>query len=193
MRTCQHCYVSMHSCKVEDHMLICLKVRQSDSLSLDYRTDLQAPAPCLNSQYGCEALIRRDRLSEHLEVCPASTVSCCYVWNREFLDAGMKKKLKRRVAMGQFTPETSEADLDIQLALNDQRNVEKFFTCRRDFRRRQRDGRAPINLNKMSSSEIEHYLKKPKSPADPDQASDKWVDSSEEEEREMVSVILFRV
>ena len=54
------CGQRMHSCKQQDHLNICLKVR----------------VPCLNSEFGCNLVLLRDHIRNHLQRCPASVVNC---------------------------------------------------------------------------------------------------------------------
>ncbi|XP_028818272.1 F-box only protein 40 [Denticeps clupeoides] len=61
-----HCGASFHMCKGEEHQLLCPNEK----------------VPCLNADYGCSLTLHRHRLAQHLEVCPASVVSCSLEWNR---------------------------------------------------------------------------------------------------------------
>ena len=56
----------MHQCKEDDHRLICLKER----------------VPCINHDYGCNLVLFRNDLKNHLGICPASVVSCSFEYNR---------------------------------------------------------------------------------------------------------------
>ncbi|XP_007547513.1 F-box only protein 30-like [Poecilia formosa] len=60
------CGAVFHSCKVDEHQLLCPLTRIS----------------CLNSGYGCPAMLIRNQMSAHLDVCPAGAVSCTMEWNR---------------------------------------------------------------------------------------------------------------
>ena len=60
---CGACY---HQCKQTEHLLLCSKHQ----------------VPCLNSTYGCPAVLPRHQLARHLTVCPASVVQCPAVWRR---------------------------------------------------------------------------------------------------------------
>ncbi|XP_042355644.1 F-box only protein 40-like [Plectropomus leopardus] len=60
------CGAVFHLCKEEDHLLLCPNVR----------------VPCLNSEYGCPLHLPRSSRAAHLQVCPASVVSCSMEWNR---------------------------------------------------------------------------------------------------------------
>ncbi|KAK2828212.1 hypothetical protein Q5P01_019246 [Channa striata] len=61
-----HCGALFHLCKEEDHLLLCPNVR----------------VPCLNAEYGCPVQLPRSAQAAHLQVCPASVVSCSMEWNR---------------------------------------------------------------------------------------------------------------
>ncbi|XP_052008848.1 F-box only protein 40-like [Xyrauchen texanus] len=60
------CGAAFHLCKEDEHSLLCPK----------------EIVPCLNSGYGCPLTMTRQRLAQHLEVCPASVVTCSLEWNR---------------------------------------------------------------------------------------------------------------
>uniref|UniRef100_A0A667ZCQ1 F-box protein 40 n=1 Tax=Myripristis murdjan TaxID=586833 RepID=A0A667ZCQ1_9TELE len=60
------CGASFHLCKEEEHLLLCPNVR----------------VPCLNAEYGCPLHMTRSWQAAHLQVCPASVVSCSMEWNR---------------------------------------------------------------------------------------------------------------
>uniref|UniRef100_A0A665TMY2 F-box only protein 40-like n=1 Tax=Echeneis naucrates TaxID=173247 RepID=A0A665TMY2_ECHNA len=61
-----HCGALFHLCKEEDHLLLCPNVR----------------VPCLNAEYGCPVHLARSSRAAHLQVCPASVVSCSMEWLR---------------------------------------------------------------------------------------------------------------
>lgn len=96
------CGAVFHSCKAEEHCLICPLLR----------------VPCLNSGNGCPARIVRNQMYAHLEVCPAGVVCCTMEWNRwpvSCLDYTSYESLSRGV---------EEAEqLDMALALQDQRTL----------------------------------------------------------------------
>lgn len=96
------CGAVFHSCKADEHCLICPLVR----------------VPCLNSSNGCPASIVRNQIYAHLEVCPAGVVCCTMEWNRwpiSCLDYTSYESLSRGV-------EEME-QLDVALALQDQRTL----------------------------------------------------------------------
>lgn len=96
------CGAVFHSCKAEEHCLICPLIR----------------VPCLNSSNGCPAIIARNQIYAHLEVCPAGVVCCTMEWNRwpiSCLDYTSYESLSRGV-------EEME-QLDMALALQDQRTL----------------------------------------------------------------------
>ncbi|XP_015232236.1 PREDICTED: F-box only protein 30-like [Cyprinodon variegatus] len=60
------CGAVLHSCKVDEHQLLCPLMK----------------VPCLNSGHGCPAMLIRSQMSAHLDVCPAGVVCCTMEWNR---------------------------------------------------------------------------------------------------------------
>lgn len=96
------CGAVFHSCKADEHHLICPLVR----------------VPCLNSGYGCPATLVRNQMYAHLEVCPAGVVCCTMEWNRwpiSCLDYTSYESLSRGVE--------EVEQLDMALALQDQRTL----------------------------------------------------------------------
>ncbi|XP_076611634.1 F-box only protein 30b [Chaetodon auriga] len=96
------CGAVFHSCKVDEHQLMCPLVR----------------VPCLNSGYGCPATLVRNQMYTHLEVCPAGVVCCTMEWNRwpiSSLDYTSYESLSRGVE--------EVEQLDMALALQDQRTL----------------------------------------------------------------------
>ncbi|XP_050927812.1 LOW QUALITY PROTEIN: F-box only protein 30-like [Lates calcarifer] len=96
------CGAVFHSCKVDEHHLMCPLVR----------------VPCLNSGYGCPVTLVRNQMYGHLEVCPAGVVCCTMEWNRwpvSCLDYTSYESLSRGVE--------EVEQLDMQLALQDQRTL----------------------------------------------------------------------
>ncbi|KAM4713646.1 F-box only protein 30-like [Anableps anableps] len=59
------CGAVFHSCKRDEHQLLCPLMR----------------VPCLNSNYGCPAMLIRSKIPAHLDVCPAGIVFCTKRWN----------------------------------------------------------------------------------------------------------------
>lgn len=72
--------------------------------------------PCLNSGFGCPFVMTRNKLAEHLQICPASVVCCTMEWNRwpvSYSDRKSYENLSRDV--------DEVEQLDMALALQDQR------------------------------------------------------------------------
>uniref|UniRef100_A0A6J0TG42 F-box only protein 40 isoform X1 n=2 Tax=Pogona vitticeps TaxID=103695 RepID=A0A6J0TG42_9SAUR len=93
------CGAAFHMCKEEEHQLLC---------------PLEE-VPCLNSAYGCPFTMARFKMAKHLQVCPASIVSCSMEWNRwPCLDS--EAILHENI----MKEEHSEKCLDVALALRDQ-------------------------------------------------------------------------
>ncbi|XP_037698526.1 F-box only protein 30 isoform X1 [Choloepus didactylus] len=94
------CGAVFHSCKADEHRLLCPLER----------------VPCLNSDFGCPFTMARNKVAEHLEACPASVVCCTMEWNRwpvSYADRKSYENLSRDV--------DEVAQLDMALALQDQR------------------------------------------------------------------------
>ncbi|EPY84448.1 e3 ubiquitin-protein ligase SHPRH isoform 1 [Camelus ferus] len=94
------CGAVFHSCKADEHRLLCPFER----------------VPCLNSDFGCPFTMARNKVAEHLETCPASVVCCTMEWNRwpvSYADRKSYENLSRDV--------DEVAQLDMALALQDQR------------------------------------------------------------------------
>lgn len=96
------CGAVFHSCKADEHCLICPLLR----------------VPCINSGSGCPASVVRNQMCAHLEVCPAGVVCCTMEWNRwpvSCLDYTSYESLSRGVE--------EVEQLDMALALQDQRTL----------------------------------------------------------------------
>ncbi|XP_029903323.1 F-box only protein 30-like [Myripristis murdjan] len=96
------CGAVFHFCKAAEHRLLCPLER----------------VPCLNSGYGCPVSLVRNRMSAHLEVCPAGVVCCTMEWNRwpvSCLDYTSYESLSRGME--------EVEQLDMALALQDQRTL----------------------------------------------------------------------
>ncbi|XP_033864538.2 F-box only protein 40-like [Acipenser ruthenus] len=97
-----HCGAVFHMCKEEEHKLLCPHEK----------------VPCLNAEYGCPFSMLRFKLAKHLEVCPASTVSCSMEWNRWPL-IEKETVLNENVMKEPY----SEENLDLSMTLRDQRTL----------------------------------------------------------------------
>lgn len=94
------CGAVFHSCKAAEHRLLCPLER----------------VPCLNSGFGCPFTVARNKITDHLEVCPASVVCCTMEWNRwpvSFTDRKSYENLSKDI--------DKIEQLDMALALQDQR------------------------------------------------------------------------
>ncbi|CAN8010589.1 unnamed protein product [Ixodes pacificus] len=94
------CGASFHSCKCQEHQLLCPNVK----------------VPCSNAVNGCPALLLRSQLGSHLQHCPASILSCTVEWNRWILDTGDGA----RTECSQYT---GRLQLDLALAMRDLRSL----------------------------------------------------------------------
>ncbi|XP_015267528.1 PREDICTED: F-box only protein 30 [Gekko japonicus] len=94
------CGAVFHSCKAEEHRLLCPLER----------------VPCLNSGSGCPFTVARNKIAEHLEICPASVVCCTMEWNRWPVSYADRKSYEN------LSKDVDEVEqLDMALALQDQR------------------------------------------------------------------------
>lgn len=60
------CGAAFHLCKEDEHRFLC-------PMEIVH---------CLNSGYGCPMTMTRQKIAHHLEVCPASVITCTLEWNR---------------------------------------------------------------------------------------------------------------
>uniref|UniRef100_A0A8B9LQZ9 F-box protein 30a n=2 Tax=Astyanax mexicanus TaxID=7994 RepID=A0A8B9LQZ9_ASTMX len=94
------CGAVFHSCKVDEHHLLCPYEK----------------VPCVNSGFGCPFTIARIKMAQHLGICPASVVCCTMEWNRwpvSYADRKSYENLSKEVY--------DVEQLDMALALQDQR------------------------------------------------------------------------
>lgn len=94
------CGAVFHSCKLNEHRLLCPYER----------------VPCLNRGFGCPFTLARVKMAQHLETCPASVVCCTMEWNRwpvSYADRKSYENLSKEVC--------DVEQLDMALALQDQR------------------------------------------------------------------------
>ncbi|XP_056333251.1 F-box only protein 30a [Danio aesculapii] len=94
------CGAVFHSCKLDEHRLLCQYER----------------VPCLNRGFGCPFTLARVKMAQHLETCPASVVCCTMEWNRwpvSYADRKSYENLSKEVC--------DVEQLDMALALQDQR------------------------------------------------------------------------
>ncbi|XP_031427346.1 F-box protein 40.1 [Clupea harengus] len=96
------CGATFHLCKEEEHALLCPNEK----------------VPCLNVHNGCPFTMCRSRLAKHLEVCPASVVSCSMEWNRWPVE-DMHLAFYENILDEPYT----EEPLDFAMALRDQRHL----------------------------------------------------------------------
>ncbi|XP_015251464.1 PREDICTED: F-box only protein 30-like [Cyprinodon variegatus] len=94
------CGAVFHSCKLDEHRLLCPYER----------------LPCLNSGFGCPFTVPRIKMAQHLETCPASIVCCTMEWNRWPVSYADHKSYEN------LSKDFDEVEqLDMALALQDQR------------------------------------------------------------------------
>ena len=65
------CGASLHRCKIDEHVL---------------HTCPESRVPCINSCFGCQAVLSRAELGRHLQHCPASVVQCRFSYERAPVD-----------------------------------------------------------------------------------------------------------
>ncbi|XP_008118671.1 F-box only protein 40 isoform X2 [Anolis carolinensis] len=96
------CGAAFHMCKEDEHQLLCPLEQVS----------------CLNSVYGCPFTMARFKMAKHLQVCPASVVSCSMEWNRwpcVESEAILHENIMKE--------EPREDCLDVALAMKDQKGL----------------------------------------------------------------------
>uniref|UniRef100_A0A8C5WLL1 F-box only protein 30 n=1 Tax=Leptobrachium leishanense TaxID=445787 RepID=A0A8C5WLL1_9ANUR len=98
---CPHvCGAVFHSCKTDEHKILCPLER----------------VPCLNDGFGCPFSVTRNKLAEHLQICPASVICCTMEWNRWPVSYADRKSYEN------LSKDVDEVEqLDMALALQDQR------------------------------------------------------------------------
>ncbi|XP_051934423.1 F-box only protein 40 isoform X2 [Hippocampus zosterae] len=105
------CGASLHACKGDEHRLLCPN----------------ETVPCLNAGYGCPLSMPRHRRARHLEICPASVVSCSQEWNRWPVPDDDDPSFYRNVS------QQSQRHLDVALALRDQELLFKSIKMKSVF------------------------------------------------------------
>ncbi|KAJ8399431.1 hypothetical protein AAFF_G00411430 [Aldrovandia affinis] len=94
------CGAVFHSCKADEHCLLCPLER----------------VPCPNVGFGCPFTVARNKIADHLETCPASVVCCTMEWNR------WPVSYADRMSYENLSKDLDVVDqLDMALALQDQR------------------------------------------------------------------------
>lgn len=99
------CGSKYHVCKSEEHKLLCWNEK----------------VPCINAIYGCPMSVLRCHMSRHLAVCPASVIHCTMEWNRWPVCSAERQSHQPM----QLSPDFNCNQLDIALALRDQRMLTK--------------------------------------------------------------------
>jgi len=101
------CPFKFHKCKESEHRLLCS------------RECVQCP----NFEYGCDRELQRYQISQHLPKCPANIVACTQEWNRwpVFCQERFKSVPFRRK-----NPMAKRGDIDLELAMRDQRMVANY-------------------------------------------------------------------
>uniref|UniRef100_A0A8R1I1W5 F-box domain-containing protein n=1 Tax=Caenorhabditis japonica TaxID=281687 RepID=A0A8R1I1W5_CAEJA len=120
---CSHCFIPLHSCKLQEHSeLVCRR----------------AQVPCPNATNGCKQLIVREKIPNHLPKCIASVVVCSRDRCRKLNIRACKLPLKHMGRKNQLLP-VEHPDLDVSLALYDQNMIIQSYNSSRAKRVKQRD------------------------------------------------------
>ena len=114
------CSANMHSCKMADHKTVCQKIK----------------VPCINAGYGCPAILPREKVKCHLEVCPASVTMCTMEWNRSPI---YSKSRLSWVPFFQPNPILIRGQHDVELTIRDQRVLQDLI------RQRMKRGKAKVD------------------------------------------------
>ena len=137
-----NCGCRFHSCKSIDHKKVCQKEKVS----------------CINKFYGCPVELARDRIPEHLPICPASVIQCSREWNRwpmHSSDKGWKAPMPYK------NPHVKCGQLDVALAMRDQRMLMDSFKTPMRTRKilrnplNQHYPAVPINIPSTGSVDME--------------------------------------
>ncbi|KAH9426245.1 TRAF-like zinc-finger [Dermatophagoides pteronyssinus] len=115
--TNRQCGMVMHYCKMKEHFLLCHYQMVS----------------CINSHYGCPYRLLRGQMSQHLvDQCPANVVHCSAEWNRMPLYSSEKSP----TTQGFCSPHSLNIhNLDVALALRDQRMLKQLWSASRQMKR----------------------------------------------------------
>ena len=103
--------MKLHECKMIDHSFLC----QSKKV------------PCVNTYYGCSMVLPRSQLGCHIQNCPASVIQCTQEWGRNPL---YSQDRLRWVPFEQPNPSLVKGYLDVELALHDQKVINKMIQGR---------------------------------------------------------------
>ena len=76
------CGMRYHQCKEQDHLEEICSEQVHDCFFLFLILFENQEVKCLNAQYGCDQILLRRQLGDHLVSCPASVVICTHTWNR---------------------------------------------------------------------------------------------------------------
>ena len=109
------CGAKFHRCKQSDHVLLCPALK----------------VPCINHCNGCPMMVCRSKLGVHLQRCPASVIVCPGEWNRWPV---YSQERKARVPFTQQNLHAKYGQLDVALALRDQRMLNNAMTMPRRVR-----------------------------------------------------------
>lgn len=134
------CGAAFHSCKANEHKELCSK----------------EIVPCVNSFYGCKQSMRRSERGHHLATCPASVVYCTMEWNRWPV---FSRERQERVPFAQKNLHARYGQLDVALAMRDQRILYEAMKAprrvRRSLRNRLTERFPAVPLTSSHSSYVE--------------------------------------
>jgi len=100
---------------MEEHLLLCPNLK----------------IPCINAVYGCPFNILRRNRGTHLKSCPASVIPCNIEWNRWPL---CSQERKSQIPFAHINPQLKEEQLDVALAVRDQRMYDHWMKLPRTTR-----------------------------------------------------------
>ncbi|GAB6026537.1 hypothetical protein CHUAL_012959 [Chamberlinius hualienensis] len=110
------CGARFHACKNREHKLLCANEK----------------VPCINAVNGCPILLPRRDTGRHLATCPASVVHCTMEWNRWPV---CSRERQMHIPFHQPNPNARAGQLDVALALRDQRMLNQWLRAPRKTRR----------------------------------------------------------
>lgn len=115
------CGAKFHACKASEHELLCLNEK----------------VPCINAVNGCPLWMPRKHRGRHLETCPASVVHCTMEWNRWPV---CSRERQLHIPFHQPNPHVRPGQLDVSLAMRDQRMLNEWIHAPRKARQAMRNG-----------------------------------------------------
>ena len=127
------CGTRLHQCKFDEHSLY---------------TCWAARVQCVNATNGCEEVLPRRQLSQHLEHCPASIQKCSFSYDRRPDTSRQSSHHQPPNVLSEHRPRAVEEErlLDEKILIEDialSRQKDKYIRCTDPTQRQQSDGSPP--------------------------------------------------